>query len=60
MNEKHPHLERRFRGLDTGRVLIGRQIGFWAWKGDACVTNESDGYVVNGERFIPLSDGEEE
>jgi tRNA nucleotidyltransferase/poly(A) polymerase len=59
MKQEYPHLERRYRGQDTGRVRTGWQIGFWAWKGGARVTSEDEDIIVNGERFIPEEDEEE-
>lgn len=59
MKQEYPHLERQYRGQDTRRVLTGRQIGYWAWRGGARVTTADDGYVVNGERFISIEDEDE-
>jgi len=59
MKKEKPHLQRQYRGQDTGRILTRLQIGYWAWKEAARVTTEGDGYVVNGEQFMPVDGGKE-
>jgi hypothetical protein len=45
-----------FEGVDSGRHLTKRQIGFGVWKESIPVERVEDGFVVDGERYEPVSE----
>jgi hypothetical protein len=49
-------LEAVFEGVDSGRRLSKRQLGFAAWKGRVTVERVENGFLVDGERYRHISE----
>ncbi len=45
-----------FKGVESGRRLSKRQIGYGAWKEGLPVERVGDGFLVDGERYEPVSE----
>jgi hypothetical protein len=45
-----------FEGVDSGRRLSKRQLGFAAWKGGIPVERVEGGFLVDGERYRHISE----
>jgi hypothetical protein len=45
-----------FEGVDSGRRLSKRQIGYGAWKEGIIVERVENGFLVDGERYERVSE----
>ena len=45
-----------FEGVDSGRRLSKRQLGYGAWKGGIPVERVEGGFLVGGERYVLVSE----
>jgi len=45
-----------FEGVDSGRRLSKRQIGYGAWKEGIAVERIENGFLVDGERYERVSE----
>jgi hypothetical protein len=48
-------LDAVFEGVESGRNLTKRRIGFGAWKGGLSVERVENGFLVDGERYERVS-----
>jgi len=49
-------LDAVFVGVDSGRRLSYRQLGFGVWKEGISVERVENGFLVDGERYEPISE----
>ena len=45
-----------FEGVESGRRLSKRQLGYGAWKEGISVEPVEDGFLVDGERYERVSE----
>ncbi|WP_436900263.1 hypothetical protein [Halovenus halobia] len=49
-------MDAEFEGVESGRRLSKRQLGYGAWKGGIPVERVEGGFLVDGERYERVSE----